>query len=139
MPNDALEPSELPDSVSRFPSSGSPLLRLTGDLERWGSVFHQVLQTKGAAAAEQVLGGLVEWMGNDLIDGWLHLAIPLFEELSDLSEELFRVCESYLAWARHASTSNPGAAGPRHEERLQDVLMRVRALAERGEGSTGLS
>lgn len=132
MPNDAWVPSGLPDSASRFTSPGSPLLRLTGDLERWGTVFRQVLQTKGAAAAEQVLGGLVEWMGNDLIDGWLHLTIPLFEEVSDLSEELFRVCESYLAWARQASTPSPDATGLCHEEMLQNVLERVRGLAERG-------
>jgi len=132
MPNDAPVSSELPDYVSRFTSSGSPLLRLTGDLERWGTLFRQVLRSKDAAAAEQVLGGLVEWMGNDLIDGWLQLAIPLFEEVSDLSEELFRACESYLAWARQASTPNPDEARLRHEERLHEVLERVRALAERG-------
>ena len=135
MPDDASVPSGLPDYVLRFVSSRSPLLRLTGDLERWGSVFREVLESKGAAAAEQVLGGLVEWMGNDLMDGWLHLPIPLFEKVSELSEEVFRACESYLAWARQASTRAPDAA---HEERLRAVLERVRVLATRGDGGTGI-
>ncbi len=138
MPNDSSVPSGFPDFASGFPSLGSPLLRLTGDLERWGTLFRQVLQSKGADAAEQVLGGLVEWMGNDLIDGWLHLAIPLFEEVSDLSEELFRACESYLAWARQACTRSSDEARLRREERLQVVLERVRALAGRDEGPPGL-
>jgi hypothetical protein len=71
-------------------------------------------------------------MGNDLIDGWLHLPIPLFEVVSDLSEELFRACEGYLAWVRQASMPNPDEARLRHEEKLRIVLGRVRALAERG-------
>ena len=107
-------------------------MRLTGDLERWGTLFRQVLQSQGAAAAEQVLGGLVEWMGNDLLDGWMYLAIPLFEELSDLSEELFRASGDYLAWARQEPGPNPHAARLRHEERLRVALERVRALAKRG-------
>ena len=138
MLDDAPVPSEVPDSVSRFTTSSSPLLRLTGDLERWGTLFRQVLQSKGAAAAEQVLGGLVEWMGNDLLDGWMYLTIPVFEEMSDLSEELFRACESQLAWARQEIRPNPEEARLRHEERLRLVLERVRALAVRGEGPPGL-
>ncbi|HYL81510.1 MAG TPA: hypothetical protein VEU07_11900 [Candidatus Acidoferrum sp.] len=97
-----------------------------------------MLQTKGAAAAEQVLGGLVEWMGNDLLDGWMYLTIPVFEEVSDLSEELFRACGDYLAWARQELGPNPDAARLRHEERLRVVLERVRALAGRSEGPPGL-
>lgn len=134
MRNDTSVPSELPDYVSRFPTSASPLLRLTGDLERWGTLFQQVLQSKGAAAAEQVLGGLVEWLGNDLLDGWMYLTIPVFEEVSDLSEELFRACESHLAWARQEIRPNPEEDRLRHEERLRVVLERVRALAQRGAG-----
>ncbi|HSB73738.1 MAG TPA: hypothetical protein VLT62_30805 [Candidatus Methylomirabilis sp.] len=97
-----------------------------------------MLESKGAAAAEQVLGGLVEWMGNDLIDGWLHLPIPLFEKVSELSEELFRACESYLAWARQAPMPVPEAARQGYEQRLRVVLERVHALATQGAGRPGL-
>jgi hypothetical protein len=137
MPDDASAPPELPDYVLRFMSPGAPLLRVTGDLERWGTLFCQVLQSKGAAAAEQVLGGLVDWMGNDLMDGWLHLPIPLFQEVSDLSEEVFRACESYLAWASQGSTPASEEERQLHEERLHAVVERVRALAARGDGRTG--
>ena len=103
---------------------------------RWGTVFREVLESKGAAAAEQVLGGLVEWMGNDLMDGWLHLPIPLFEEVSELSEEVFRACEGCPAGARQPGRRAPDAT---HEGRLRAVLERVRALASRGDRHSGIS
>jgi len=107
---------------------GAQLLRLTQDLDRWGTLFIQVAQRKEAAAAEQVLGGLVEWMGSDLLDGWLHLPIPLFEKLSDLSEELFRACEAYLAWLRQAPPPILGEARQIREEAIRKVLDRIHAL-----------
>jgi len=108
----------------------SPLQRLTQDLNRWGTLFIQVAQKKEAPAVEQVLGGLVEWMGSDLLDGWLHLPIPLFEKLSDLSEDLFRACEAYLAWLRQAPRPVPGEDRLIREEAIRAVLNRVHALAE---------
>ncbi|MEK6717914.1 MAG: hypothetical protein AABZ16_10540, partial [candidate division NC10 bacterium] len=57
------------------------LVRLTRDLDRWGSLFLEIARTKEIPAVEQILGGLVEWMGSDLLDGWLRLPIPLFEEV----------------------------------------------------------
>ncbi len=107
----------------------SPLQRLTQDLDRWGTVFIQVAQKKEAAAVEQVLGGLVEWMGSDLLDGWLHLPIPLFEELSDLSEELFQACGAYLAWLRQAPRPIPGEDRRIWEEAIRKVLDRVHGLS----------
>jgi hypothetical protein len=109
-------------------------VRLTQDLDRWGSLFIQVAQTKEAPAVEQVLGGLVEWMGSDLLDGWLHLPIPLFEELSGLSEDLFRACEDYLAWVRQAPRPISGVTRQVPEEAIRKVLDRVNALAEREGG-----
>ena len=88
----------------------------------------------GAPAAEQVLGGLVDWMGNDLLDGWLHLPIPLFEEVSDLAEDLFRACGAYLAWARQAPAPDLEGGRRPHEEKIQRVLERVQALVERFPG-----
>ena len=126
----------MPSSPAAFPltPSGSPFLRLTRDLDRWGALFLEVARTKEAPAIEQVLGGLVEWMGSDLLDGWLYLPIPLFEELSGLAEDLFRACECHLAWIRQAP--RPISAGGRrpHEELIGAVLERVRSLAARAGG-----
>ena len=107
----------------------TPLQRLTQDLNRWGTLFIQVAQKKEAPAVEQVLGGLVEWMGSDLLDGWLHLPIPLFEKLSDLSEELFRACEAYLAWLRQAPRPVLEKDRLIWEEAIRAVLNRVHRLA----------
>ncbi len=131
MQDDAQDPPGLSDSVGGVTHPGSPLLRLMRDLDRWGDLFLQVARTKEVPVMEQVLGGLVEWMGSDLLDGWLHLPIPLFEELSGLAEDLFRACEGYLAWIRQAP--RPVRAGDRqpHERLIGAVLDRARALAER--------
>jgi hypothetical protein len=113
----------------------SALLRLTNDLDRWGALFLQVAKTKEVFIAEQVLGGLVEWMGSDLLDGWLHLPIPLFEELSALSEELFLACQVYFAWLRETTTPTSVEGRQAYEDSIRAVLGRVDALAQRrGEG-----
>ncbi len=107
----------------------SPLLRLTRDLDRWGNLCLETARTKEAPAVEQVLGGLVEWMGSDLLDGWLHLPIPRFEELSELSEELFRTCEAYLAWLRQAPRPLPEDGRAQHEGSIRTLLDRVHLFA----------
>jgi len=118
----------LPFSSCRFPPSGFALRRLTRELQQWGALFMEVARTKEIRAVEQVLGGLVAWMGNDLVDGWLYLPIPLFERLNGLSEDLFQACQSYLDWLRDAP--GPAAEGRRpHEELIQSILERVRCLA----------
>jgi len=108
------------------------LPQLTRQMDRWGSLFLQVAHAKEIPAVEQVLGGLVEWMGSDLLDGWLRLPIPIFEELSGLAEELFRACEAYLAWLRRAPRPGPPDGRQPHEAAIRAVLDRVHALAERG-------
>ena len=114
---------------SRLTPPGATLHRLTRDLDRWGTLFIQVARHKEAAAVEQVLGGLVGWMGSDLLDGWLHLPIPLFEKLSDLSEELFRACEAYLACLQQAPRPIPVEDRRIREETIRQVLDRVHALS----------
>lgn len=106
-----------------------PLVRLTRDLDRWGSLFLEVTRSRGANAAEQVLGGLVEWMGNDLLDGWLRLPIPLFEQVSGLSEELLEACQAYLAWLRQTPQAVPPEGRGMRETAIRAVLDRVRAMA----------
>ena len=120
------------ESSPNLAPSTRPLPRLVGDLERWGTLFLQVARTREVTAAEQVLGGLVEWMGSDLLEGWLRLPIPLFEEVSGLSEELFQACQAYLAWSRQAPHPVPVEVRSKHEESIRSVLERVHMLGERG-------
>jgi hypothetical protein len=124
-------------SASPLTPPGASLQRLARDLDRWGALFLDMARTREAPAVEQVLGGLVEWMGSDLLDGWLRLPIPLFEELSGLAEELLRACQAYLAWLRQVSRPVPAEDRQAHEDRIRSVLDRVDALAERGSGSAG--
>lgn len=134
MPDRMPDPSELTNHVSRITGSQSALLRLTRDLDRWGALFLEVARTKEVPAVEQILGGLVEWMGSDLLDGWLRLPIPIFEQVSGLSEELFLACEAYLAWIRQAAGPISAEGRRPHEELIRNVLDRVHALTERAVG-----
>jgi hypothetical protein len=104
--------------------------RLAADLERWGDLFVRVAREDNVEATEQILGGLVDWMGNGLIDGWLRLPISLFERISDLAEELFLACQGYLR--RLGAMPQPLSAAERasHEDAVREILTRVRALAE---------
>lgn len=122
------------DHVSRFTQPGLALQRLTRDLDRWGALFLEVARTKEVPAVEQILGGLVEWMGSDLLDGWLRLPIPIFEQVSGLSEELFLACEAYLAWIRQAAGPISAEGRRPHEELIRNVLDRVHALTRRAVG-----
>ncbi len=116
------------DTTRSLASETPPLVRLTHDLDRWGSLFLEVARSREANAAEQVLGGLVEWMGSDLLDGWLRLPIPLFEQVSELAEELLQACQAYLAWLRQTPPVPPEGRGKR-EATVGAILDRIRAMA----------
>ncbi len=120
------------DSTRSVSSSMPPFVRLTRDLDRWGTLFLEVARSKEANAVEQVLGGLVEWMGSDLLDGWLRLPIPLFEKVSGLSEELLQACQAYLAWLRQTPRAVPPEDRCTREAAIRAVLDRVRAMATSG-------
>jgi hypothetical protein len=104
--------------------------RLIGELDRWGVLFLEVARSRDIPVVEQVLGGLAEWMGNDLIDGWLHLPIPVFDELSDRSEELFQACRGYLEQLRQRQAPLPAQERRSREGAIGAVLDRIRTLAD---------
>jgi hypothetical protein len=108
--------------------------RLAGDLERWGGLFLEVARTRDYPAIEQVLGGLVEWMGNDLIDGWLYLPLLTFDTLNEHSEALFQACRAYLGKLRGGPVPLPVEEGRTREEAIGAVLDRIRGLAASGAG-----
>jgi hypothetical protein len=111
------------------PAPGDLLRRLVEALEHWGELFLRVAGENRVAAAEQVLGGLVDWMGNGLLEGWLHLPIPRFEAISDLAEELFRACQAYLARLQQATPAFPVAERRAYEAAIRTIVARAQALA----------
>jgi hypothetical protein len=110
------------------------LRRLAGDLERWGALFLEVARTRDLPTVEQVLGGLVGWMGNDLIDGWLYVPIPVFEALNERAEELFQACRAYLGQLRSGPVPLREEECRTLEAAIGAVLERVRAFVALGVG-----
>jgi hypothetical protein len=104
------------------------LRQLVEKLERWGELFLRVADEGRVPAAEQVLGGLVDWMGNGLMEGWLHLPIPRFEAISDLAEELCQACQAYLARLQPAMPACSGEERMAHEAAIRGTLARAREL-----------
>ena len=99
---------------------------------RWsagGELFLRVADEDRVPAAEQVLGGLVDWMGNGLLDGWLHLPIPRFEAISELAEELLQAYQEYLARMREATPARPVAERLASAAAIRTIVTRTQALA----------
>ena len=105
------------------------LRQLVEALERWGELFLRVADEERVPAAEQVLGGLVDWMGNGLLDGWLHLPIPRFEAISDLAEELREVSQAYLVRLQQAPPACSAEERMAHEAAIRSIMTRMQALA----------
>ena len=114
----------------RVPTTPGDVLRqLVEALERWGELFLRVADEERVPAAEQVLGGLVDWMGNGLLDGWLHLPIPRFEAISDLAEELREAFQAYLVRLQQAPPACSAEERMAHEAAIRSIMTRMQALA----------
>jgi hypothetical protein len=113
----------------RVPTAPGDVLRqLVEALERWGELFLRVAAEDRVPAAEQVLGGLVDWMGNGLMEGWLHLSIPRFEAISDLAEELCQAFQAYLARLQQAPPACSAEERMAHEAAIRGILARAQEL-----------
>jgi hypothetical protein len=114
----------------RVPTAPGDVLRqLAEALERWGELFLRVAAEDRVPAAEQVLGGLVDWMGNGFMEGWLHLSIPRFEAISDLAEELCQAFQAYLARLQQAPPACSAEERIAHEAAIRSIMTRTHALA----------
>ncbi|MDD3294706.1 MAG: hypothetical protein PHG20_08495 [Geobacteraceae bacterium] len=90
---------------------------LAGDIADWGERFLRVRAKCGEEAAGQVLGGIAEWLGTDLVDGMPVIALERWNILDALAEELLQGCRASAA----------GEAGA--EERVRRIIARARELA----------
>ncbi len=68
------------------------LRQLLQDLAGFAEGFVRAVRSHGAAAAEGYLGGYVEWLGVDLVDGLLILPRRQARTLDALAEELLGAC-----------------------------------------------
>jgi hypothetical protein len=89
---------------------------LAGDIADWGERFRRVYADWGEDAARQVLGGVAEWLGTDLVDGMPTIPLERWQRLDSLAEELLLACRACLARANGA------------EERLETVIDRAKRL-----------
>jgi len=89
---------------------------LAGDIADWGERFLRVKASCGAEAAGQVLGGIAEWLGTDLVDGMPVLPMERWLLLDGLAEELLQWCKACVA-------EESGA-----EERLRGIIDQAREL-----------
>jgi len=90
---------------------------LAGDIADWGDRFLRVRAGCGDEAARQVLGGIAEWLGTDLVDGMPLLPLERWTLLDGLAEELLQGC-------RACSDGEPGA-----EDGVRVVIGKARELA----------
>lgn len=70
---------------------------LAGDIVDWGERFLRVRDTYGTEAAGQLLGGITEWLGGDLVDGMPVMSLENWTVLDGLAEELLETCKACLA------------------------------------------
>jgi hypothetical protein len=90
---------------------------LARDIADWGERFLRVEAAGGRESAEQILGGIAEWLGSDLVDGMPVMPLEQWEALDVLSEELLQGCKACIAGER--------AAG----QTLRDIIRRAREMA----------
>jgi len=70
---------------------------LAEDIADWAERFLRAEAAGGKEAAGQVLGGIAEWLGSDLVDGMPVMPLERWEVLDTLAEELLQGCKAHIA------------------------------------------
>lgn len=70
---------------------------LAEDIADWAERFLRAEAAGGKEAAGQVLGGIAEWLGSDLVDGMPVMPLERWLLLDALAEELLQGCRAQLA------------------------------------------
>lgn len=90
---------------------------LAEDIADWAERFLRAEAAGGKEAAGQVLGGIAEWLGSDLVDGMPVMPLERWQLLDGLAEELLQVCRAYLA------------EDPADRQTLLEIIRRARKMA----------
>jgi len=90
---------------------------LASDIADWGERFLRAEAAGGKEASEQLLGGIAEWLGSDLVDGMPVMPLERWETLDALAEELLQGCKARIAGEQ--------AAG----QTLSGIIRRAREMA----------
>lgn len=101
------------------------------DLEAWADRFLKAARAGDAGRAEEVVAGLVDWLGHDLVDAFLLMDVATWEALSELAEELFQSLREGWAGAG-ASPRAPWPGLPAAQAAIAGILRRARAIREAG-------
>lgn len=70
---------------------------LAEDIADWAERFLRAEAAGGKEAAGQVLGGIAEWLGSDLVDGMPVMPLEEWLILDGLAEELLQGCKAHIA------------------------------------------
>ncbi|MDD2335059.1 MAG: hypothetical protein PHD01_00610 [Geobacteraceae bacterium] len=70
---------------------------LAEDIADWAERFLRAEAAGGKEAAGQVLGGIAEWLGSDLVDGMPVMPLERWLVLDTLAEELLQGCKAHIA------------------------------------------
>jgi len=90
---------------------------LAEDIADWAERFLRAEAAGGKEAAGQVLGGIAEWLGSDLVDGMPVMPLERWLALDTLAEELLQGCK-----ARVSEEQADGQA-------LGEIIRRAREIA----------
>lgn len=82
-----------------------PFRTLAGDIVDWGERFLRLRDAYGNEAAGQLLGGITEWLGGDLVDGMPAMSLENWTMLDGLAEELLETCKACLGGEVDADAS----------------------------------
>jgi len=95
---------------------------LAEDIADWAERFLRAEAAGGKEAAGQVLGGIAEWLGSDLVDGMPVMPLERWMALDGLAEELLQGCKAHIA------------EEPADRQALSEIIRRARELAGRPQG-----
>ena len=103
------------------------------DLESWAGRFLEAARAGDPLQAEEAVGGLVEWLGHDLVDAFLFMDVPTWEALSELAEELLQALRGVQAGILGWSGAGARSGVPVAEAAINGILRRARAIRDGGE------
>jgi hypothetical protein len=95
---------------------------LAEDIADWAERFLRAEAAGGKEAAGQVLGGIAEWLGSDLVDGMPVMPLERWEVLDTLAEELLQGCKAHIAEEQADGQS------------LSEIIRRAREMASCPQG-----